>query len=196
MDHLAACGVDRFIVNTHHHPEAYGRVFPDGTWKGTPVTFRHEPLLLDTGGGLKNIEDLLAEDEAIICYNGDVVTTLPLKRLLLDHESHRPEVTMALRSAGPLLNVEITGDGRICDLRRATGLRGIMTCLFAGIYTVETSFLRHLEAGRVESVVEAFLRRIKSDAGAIRGIVLDEGEWNDIGSPETYLDLKDRMEMK
>ena len=72
-----------------------------------PLLFRHEPILLDTAGGLKNIEDLLDEDEAILCYNGDVMTDLPLQRLLEVHEQKRPEVTLALRSSGPLLNVNI-----------------------------------------------------------------------------------------
>lgn len=195
MDHLVAAGVDRFIVNTHHCPEAYGKAFPDSVWRGVPIIFSHEPVLLDTGGGLKNIENLLAGDEAIICYNGDVLTTLPLGRLLLDHETHRPEVTMALRSAGPLLNVEVTGDGVVCDLRHTTGTKGVRSCLFTGVYTVEVSFLRHLENGRIESVIDAFLRRIGTEAGVIRGTLLDDGEWDDIGSPETYFALKTRMEV-
>ena len=35
----------------------YADAFPDGHWRGVPILFRHEPLLLDTAGGLKNIED-------------------------------------------------------------------------------------------------------------------------------------------
>ena len=86
MDHLLTVGVDRFIVNTHHCPEVYAEKFPERQWRGVPIIFRHEPVLLDTAGGLKNIEDLLGEDEAILCYNGDVIADLPLQRLLEAHE--------------------------------------------------------------------------------------------------------------
>jgi mannose-1-phosphate guanylyltransferase len=190
MDHLIGAGIDRFVVNTHHCPEVYVQKFPEKSWRGLPILFRHEPILLDTAGGLKNIEDLLSEDEAILCYNGDVIANFPLRNLLEIHEREKPEATLALRSQGPVLNVSLNERGEICDIRHVLKSPGVQDCLFTGIYTIETSFLKYIQAGRVESVVPVFIERIQEKPGAVRGIVIDEGEWQDIGSIEIYEQLK------
>jgi mannose-1-phosphate guanylyltransferase len=190
MDHLLGAGVDRFIVNTHHCPEVYDKHFPDRVWRGRPIFFRYEPVLLDTAGGIKNIEDLLEEDEAILCYNGDVISDLPLESLIRAHETTRPEATLALRSNGPLLNVNIDERGEVCDLRHSRGNPGVQSCLFTGIYALETSLLRFIQAGRTESIIPVLLRRMAERPGSVRGIVVDEGQWHDIGSVEEYEALR------
>lgn len=186
MDHAIGVGVERFIVNTHHCPEAYHQEFPDRQWRGREIVFRHEPALLDTAGGLKNIEDLLDEDDSILCYNGDIVADFPLSDALDFHRNRRAEATLVLRSAGPALNVELNARGEVCDLRNTTKQRGARSCQFTGVYMVEKSLLAHIIPGKVETIVNTFIGRIAEEPGSVAGIVIDEGQWCDIGSIEMY----------
>ena len=186
MEHLRAIGVQRFIVNTHHCADKYSEAFPQSCWQGIPITFRHEPVLLDTAGGIKNIEDLITEEERIIVYNGDVITNMPLSPLLEKHSTLKTEVTLALRSNGPLLNVNIDQEGFICDLRHTLNNPGVQSCLFAGIYIIETKFLQRLEADRVESIVPPLVEMIKENPRSVGGIIIDDGYWHDLGTLEEY----------
>jgi len=190
MEHLQAVGVQRFIINTHHCAGRYAEVFPEGSWRGIPITFRHEPILLDTAGGIKNIEDLITEDDRIIVYNGDIISSLPLAPLLERHASGKSEVTLVLRSRGPLLNVNIDANGFICDMRHMLKNPGVQRCLFAGIYIVEKSFLHRLTVGKIESIVPPLVVMIKENPHAVAGMVIDGGYWYDLGTIEEYSRLK------
>ena len=187
MDHCLSIGVGRFIVNTHHCAAAYDETFPDENWRGAPILFRHEPFLLDTAGGIKNIEDLLEEDDdTILVYNGDILSDLPLSRLLAAHAAGGREVTLALRSDGPLRNVCLDAKGVICDFRDLLGNRGVRRCLFTGISVVERRFLQRLTQEKVESTIPVFAAMIREAPGSVGSVVIDEGSWEDVGDIPAY----------
>lgn len=193
MDHLIGAGIERFIVNTHHLADRYDEMFPGRQWRGIPIQFMHEPILLDTGGGIKNIEDLLTDDSAILCYNGDIYSDIALEKLIAAHQATGADATLALRTKGHLLNVDIDDLGDITDMRGALNRPGSLRCLFTGIYAIETSVVQYIEKNKVESIVDTFLRMIAEHPGSVRGIILDEGTWDDIGSAETYASINIRM---
>ena len=186
MDHCLSIGIERFIVNTHHCASAYGAAFPDGHYRGMPVIFRHEPVLLDTAGGLKNIEDLLKDDDTILVYNGDILSDLPLSSLKAAHAAGGREATLVLRSTGALRNVCLDERDVICDFRDLLGNPGVRRCLFTGIYIVEKRFLTRLMPGKIESVIPVFLEMIRKTPGSVASIVIDTGHWEDVGDTEKY----------
>ena len=190
MAHLRTVGVKRFIVNTHHCAEKYAEAFPNGHWCDVPITFRHEPVLLDTAGGIKNIEDLITEDERIIVYNGDIITNMPIELLIRKHFELNTSVTLALRSSGSLLNVNVDKEGFVCDMRHILKNEGVKSCLFAGIYIVEKDFLKRLQAGKIESIVLPLVEMIREHPCSVGAVVIDDGSWYDVGTIEEYEKLK------
>lgn len=173
-----AAGCRRFAVNTHHLPEKWV-----GFGAGRDVTFFHEPVLLETGGGLKNIGAWI-EDGSLLIHNGDIFSSMDLRKLVAAHEASGDEVTMAVRSAGGEKRISLGENGRVEDVRsEVRGLPG--THVFTGIYCVRKDFLKRIPAGEVIAVIPAFQELVRE--GKIGAVILDEGEWMDLGDVESYL---------
>ena len=182
-----ALGCKRFAINTHHLPEKW-----QGFGGDRDVTFFHEPILLETGGGLKNIESWIEEGNLLI-HNGDIFSSMDLKKLVDAHESSGDEVTLALRSNGGEKRISLGENNRVEDVRsEVIGLPG--THVFTGIYCVKKSFLKRIPAGEIVAVIPAFQDLVLE--GGIGAVVLDEGEWMDLGDVESYLAAHQKLALQ
>lgn len=200
MESCRAAGVRDFAINTHHLPEHWLRLDGDwriagegpaggnglpsraGTWRELPFHLFHEPVLLETGGGVKNIE-AWAAGESVLVHNGDIHSSLPLERLIAVHESSGHPVTLALRSRGEARHIALEGD-RAIDIRGMLG-RAEGSHVFSGIYCFEPELLDLIPAGEKISVIPAFLELARQ--GRLGAVVLDDGDWRDLGDPASYL---------
>jgi NDP-sugar pyrophosphorylase family protein len=185
FDQLIATGFTKIVVNTHHCHEAYEAAFPEGSYCGARLIFEHEPVLLETAGGIKNVERHLG-GEPFIIHNGDVLTNLPLGNAIEHHRASGNEVTLVLRSHGGPLHIALHA-GRVVDIAGRLGVTADQY-LFTGIYIVEPVFLRRIAPRTKISVIPIFMEMIKEGA-KLGGAVLDEGDWWDLGSREKYLDV-------
>jgi mannose-1-phosphate guanylyltransferase/mannose-1-phosphate guanylyltransferase/phosphomannomutase len=186
FDHLIEAGIRKFFVNTHHQPERFADAFPTRGYRDVPIDFRHEPVLLETAGGIANIADSLG-DEPFLVYNGDILTDLPLSPLIEEHFRAKNIVTLALRSRGGPQDIALEG-GRIADIRNQLGTGLPNEFVFSGVYAVSPKFLRWLEPGVKRSVIPIFLELIRRREG-IGGIIIDDAHWQDVGTRAAYLQL-------
>ena len=187
FDRLLAESVELLVVNTHWAADAYATAFPESSYRGVPLDFREEkPEVLETAGGIKNVEDLIG-DEPFIVHNGDILTDLPLRRALGWHVASGNEVTLVLRSKdGPLQIAFDESTGRIADIGGRLSSPIASRFLFTGIYIVQPEFLRRIPPATKISVVPIFCEMIRAGAN-LGGIVIDEGNWWDLGTREQYL---------
>ena len=188
FDHLIAdAGVEEFVVNTHHLPAAFETAFPDRCYRSRPIEFRHEPVLLETGGGLKNVADLLGNDPFLV-YNGDILTDLPIGPLINRHRESGNLVTLALRSSGGPNHIAWdAASGRILDIRNLLGTGAPIGYSFACVYLVEPAFLDLIPGGgKIISVIPIFLEMMRRGE-KLGGVVIDGGEWRDLGNRAEYL---------
>ncbi len=189
FDHLIAdLGVEEFIVNTHHCAGVYAEFFPAAEYRGRPLRFRHEPTLLDSAGGIKNIAGLLRpEGETLMVYNGDILTDLPLAPVLAQHRAAGNEVTLVLRSCdGPKHISWDPASGRVLDIRNLLGTGWPVQHALSCGYLIEPAFLKRIPAGQPASVIPLFLEMIRRRE-KIGGALADAGQWRDLGTREEYL---------
>jgi mannose-1-phosphate guanylyltransferase len=182
LDHCLAAGLSEFAINTHHLPEAWPSAFPESRYRNAPLSFFHEESLLETGGGIKNIEPWIG-GESLLIYNGDILTDLSLETLLATHAASGNKATLALRSNGPNCNVAVEGD-RVVDLRHARAVHP-GTHQFTGIYCIEPDILPLIPQSEKVSTVPALLEFAAE--GSLGACVLDEGYWLDLGTRNAYL---------
>lgn len=183
MDHCLAAGITDFAINTHHLHEEWEKAFPEKTYRGASLTFFHEDVLLETGGGIKNIAAWIKNDP-ILVYNGDIVTDLPIDRLMTAHMASNNQATLAVQDHGPALHLSVEGR-QVTDIRGSlTGATG--THQFTGVYCLDPEFLDHIPADTKVSVIPAFLEAAKAkQLGAY--LVKGDPQWLDLGTREVYL---------
>ena len=182
FDHLIAAGVESFVVNTHHLPERFAESLGKASYGGLPLRLLHEPVLLETGGGIKNAEPFLTEENFLVC-SGDILTDLPLTPLIEEHFRTGNDVTLALRSTGIATDVAVR-DGRVLDIGRRHGHAG--TYDYANISIWNRRAFGRFSSGEKISFIPVLADWI-GDRGRIGGVVLEEGRWFNLTSPNEYL---------
>ena len=184
FDHLIDAGITKFFVNTHHQPEKFADAFPGNSYCEVPIEFRNEPLLLETGGGIKNIEDSLGT-EPFIVYSGDILTDIDLAPLVEEHFRKQNDVTIALRQTA--LGADVTlRDGVVVAIRSKNEPPGDYD--FAGISIWNASVFQRIPAATKISFIPILVDWVRQ-GGRIGGVVLNENKWFNIGARADYLEI-------
>ena len=182
FDHLAAAGVKSFVVNTHHLPAAFETLLVDGRYRNLPVRLVHEPVLLETGGGIKNAQPWLGTKPFFV-YSGDVLTDLPLEPLIEEHFRSGNDVTLAVRETGLASNVAFR-EGRVLDIGNRYGHPGNYD--YANVSVWSPAIFERIPPGKKISFIPILAEWIGA-GGKIGGVLVQEGRWFNLGSPNEYL---------
>ncbi|HET6268272.1 MAG TPA: sugar phosphate nucleotidyltransferase [Acidobacteriota bacterium] len=186
IDHLRQIGIEKIWVNTHHLYQRFAVLASDQRYNA--VEFVFEPEILETGGGIKNLQRRIG-DETFIVYSGDILTDVPVEHLLEAHLTQRNDVTLALRSTGLSSAVRWCSDsGRILDLygdSRSGPARGYD---FAGISIWNPSVFARIPENTKISFVPVLADWLKA-GGKIGGFLLEENQWFNVGTRVEYLRL-------
>lgn len=195
LDHLIESGVERFIINTHRLPESFEHVFPENSYAGHSVKLVNELVLLDTGGGLKNVQSLLGTQPFIV-YSGDILTDVDLEPLIEEHFRLLNDVTLGLRRDTGLGAGVVARNGRIVAISSESNPTDNFD--YANVSVWNPEIFRRIPSNQKVSFIPIIAEWIRQ-SGRIGGVVLDDGKWFNIGSRIEYLEvhraiLKERWE--
>jgi len=96
MRHLMNFGINSFVVNTHYLADQVVNFLKNAPFlAGIDVKILHEKIILGTGGGIKNAESLLVDDDFIV-HNADIYEEFDLSALIKTHQSSKALSTLAI----------------------------------------------------------------------------------------------------
>lgn len=184
LDHLIQSGIRSFVINTHHRAPAFQELFAQGSYREHSVELVHEPEILGTGGGIKNVEPQL-KPEAFVSYSGDLLTDIDVPALIDEHFCAGNDVTLALRETKHSTDVALEGK-RVVDMAKRYGREGRYD--FAGVAVWGPAIFGRIPPGRHLSYIPVLAEWI-GQGGRIGGVVLQAGKWFNIGSRIEYLEV-------
>ena len=188
LDHLHQIGIEQIVVNTHHLAGKFIEAFPSNEYRGAALKLVREQTRLETGGGIKNVEDEIGQ-ETFVVYSGDLLTDIRIDRLVEEHFASGNDVTLALRPTG--LSKFVAWDAktnRVIDLLDAFGRLDGDRFDFAGVSIWSPVVFSRIRAGTIISFIPIIIEWMKA-GGQIGGVVLEEEQWFNIGDREQYLNV-------
>jgi NDP-sugar pyrophosphorylase family protein len=161
---LRAGGIQEVVINLHHLGHEIEAALGDGRRFGLHVRYSWEDPILDTGGGVKHAEPLLAGAPFVIA-NGDSLLEIDLRELIDAHLAHGGIATLAVRADAEAARwgaVELDPDdriGRIAGLPAdATGAP--RTFMFPGLHVVEPAIFDWMDADAAFSITRVTYPRL------------------------------------
>lgn len=187
MEFLFRAGVTRFVMNLHHHPKIVRQQVAAWAGRRIPVEYTVEPLILGTGGGIRNASDFL-RDGTFVVANGDAIVRFPFSRALAFHKETKALATLVLfpDPQHRYTPVRIDSRGRITGFGGPPA-PGERTGFYTGVQIVEPPVLDLIPAGKPSCIVRDTYAPLAAQGEPIMGF-MTTGLFREFGTPADYLE--------
>jgi len=210
---LIQAGCKSIIINTHHLHQQIDTFVASQKYP-VPVCTRHEPVILGTGGAIKNVADFW-DDKPFMVINSDIITDIDLKKVYKFHLKHPHPATLVLYDDPMFNSVSVDTNGFITGFhdRRITAAPSAgFVCspqnrrpeenrtnagftrpdgkapklTFTGIQVLNPEILDLIPVNVCSSSIDAYEKLI-SDKKKVPAFIPQGCCWKDVGTPENYL---------
>ena len=166
-------------VNTHYHPEQV-TTHLDNVYSQA-YFHSHEPEIRGTGGAITPLRSWLEDDDLLI-YNGDIVSTIDLEAMGAFHRQGNHLATMALLKTPAAGKSPLVIDSdQVVDIGRAPKKTEEWST-FTGIHILSREFVDRIPETVPWSIIDTYREFLKE--GRSIGAFIHDGFWADLGTPE------------
>lgn len=147
------------------------------------VEFAESDIPLGTAGQLKTAERFISG--TFLAMNGDIVTSMNIKRLLEFHNNKGGIGTIALKTFElklPYGLVDVGDDSRIVGFREKPSISFMVN---AGVYVLEKEIFHYIPEGKISSLETDVFPKLISD-GKVLNSYYEEAYWADIGTVSDF----------
>lgn len=182
-------GVNRVVLTVGHLASLLQAYFKDGSQWGLEVTYSSEKKPLGTAGPIALVPEL---QETFLVTNGDVLTTLNLKKLIAFHKQKGGIATIAAHHRQVKIDLGVIqwdGDDRIKGyIEKPTNDYTVSM----GIYVFEPRVLEYIPVGEYLDFPDLILKLI-DNGEQVNGYTFN-GYWMDLGRPDDYVQANNDFE--
>ncbi|MGH3935993.1 MAG: sugar phosphate nucleotidyltransferase [Pseudonocardiaceae bacterium] len=187
LGRIRAAGVRHVVLGTSYRAEVFAAHFGDGSALDLALDYIVEDEPLGTGGGIRNVADMLSEPDVLV-FNGDVLSGLDPAEVVRTHRAARADVTLHLvRVADPRAFgcVPTTADGRVLGFLEKTD-DPPTDQINAGCYVFRREVIDSIPSGRPVSVERETFPGLLA-AGCRLQAYVDDSYWLDLGTPAAFV---------
>lgn len=180
VEQLCEIGIKRINISTHYKPEKIMDYFGDGNAFGVNINYLNEEIPLGTAGAIGLITDC---NEPLLVINGDILTRVDYRAMLLYHKNEDAELTVAshrYHMQVPYGVIECEGP-QIIQIREKPDINFMVN---AGIYLLEPSVHRYIKNGLHLDMTELIGRLIADGRNVVSFPIIEY--WLDIGQYADY----------
>ncbi|MCA1989328.1 MAG: NDP-sugar synthase [Desulfarculus sp.] len=191
LDRLAAHGVTRTVVNTHHLAPLVRAWLAEYDSAGLEVWESHEPVILGTGGGLVAAREALGS-EPFLLVNSDVLAADDPRPLLARRAEEDAIAVLGLVDDPRFNTVALDQAGQVLGFKgQDLPAEPAQWRTYTGLAALHPDLLDYLPAVGFSTLVEGLSAALAAGR-SVRGLVLP-GFWDDLGTPERLLALHRRL---
>ena len=196
LDHvirrLKSFGFREFVINVHHLGGQIIEYLDTHPHKDLKIHISDErEKLLNTGGALKKAAPLLISKDPITMHNVDVLSTIPIQSMLVEHATSGALATLAVSKRDTARKLLFGDNGQMVGWKneetgetrgKVSKVKHYRDLAFSGIHIIDPVLLKMFPAADVFSIVDLYLTHCAKYP--IHAFEHDPSDFLDIGKPE------------